>query len=190
MTERAILRIASLCGSLRKASFNAGLERALPALAPDSLKIEPLRGLFEFPLYSGDIEAEGFPAPVQAMAEAIRAADGLVICTPEYNNSVPGVLKNAIDWMSRLPHQPFSEKPVALQSASTGAFGGVRSQLALRPVLATLNAFVMNRPGVLVADARSKFDESTGELHDEGTRQQIAKQLVAFEAFVRRLAPR
>ena len=129
----------------------------------------------------------GFPDAVQRMAEAIRAADGVIICTPEYNNSVPGVLKNAIDWLSRAPHQPFSEKPVALQSASPGAFGGVRCQLAIRPVLATLNAFVMNRPGVLVANAGSKFDQATGELRDAETKELIGKQLAAFDAFVRRM---
>jgi chromate reductase, NAD(P)H dehydrogenase (quinone) len=190
MSQSGPLRIVSLCGSLRRASFNAGLQRALPGLAPPSLDIEPLQGLAHIPLYDGDVEAQGFPRVVEKMAEAIRAADGLIICTPEYNNSVPGVLKNAIDWLSRLPQQPFNDKPVALQSASPGAFGGVRCQLALRPILATLNAHVLNRPGVLVTQARAKFDAQTGDLTDEETKQQIAKQLAAFETFVRRLQPR
>ena len=189
MPEIAPLKILSICGSLRKASFNGGLQRALPALAQPTLRIEALDGVGALPLYDGDIEAADFPDPLQGMAEAIRAADGLVICTPEYNNSVPGVLKNAIDWLSRVPQQPFSDKPVALQSASTGSYGGARCQLALRPVLATLNAWVLNRPGVLVANARVKFDEATGDLRDEDTRQQIAKQLAAFESFIRRLRP-
>jgi chromate reductase len=154
------------------------------------MRIEPLESIAAFPLYDGDLEARGIPAPVIAMADAVRAADGLIICTPEYNNSVPGVLKNAIDWLSRVPKQPFSDKPVALQSASPGQFGGARSQLALRPALATLNAFVLNRPGVLVGQARSKFDEGSGELTDADTLEQIRKQLAAFEAFVRRLMPR
>ena len=185
-----MLNIRSLCGSLRRGSFNAGLRRALPALAPETMTIQPLDGIGDFPLYNGDIEAEGFPEPVIAFGEAIRAADGLVICTPEYNNSVPGVLKNAIDWLSRLPKQPFNEKPVALQSASPGAFGGVRSQLAIRPALVTLNAFVLNRPAVLVMNARSKFDAATSDLTDDETKQLIGRQLAAFEAFVRRLEPR
>jgi chromate reductase len=188
MPDRPILKVRSLCGSLRKGSYNAGLRRALPALAPEGMLVEPLDGIADLPLYNGDIEAEGFPEPVTAMAEAIRAADGIVICTPEYNNSIPGTLKNAIDWLSRLPHQPFSEKPVALQSASTGAFGGVRAQLAIRPALVTLNAFVLNRPAVLVAQAKSKFDE-TGELKDEATLDQMRKQLAAFEIWIRRLMP-
>ena len=190
MPENAQLGIRSICGSLRKGSYNAAVRRTLPGLAPPGMKIEPLDGIGDMPLYNGDVEAEGFPPAVTAFAEAIRAADGLVICTPEYNNSVPGVLKNAIDWLSRLPKQPFSEKPVALQSASPGQFGGVRSQLAIRPALVTLNAFILNRPAILIGQARSKFDETTGELADEATKDLIRKQLVAFEGFVRRLMPR
>ena len=190
MPDTAQLHVRSVCGSLRKASFNRGVERMLPDLAPATMRVERLEGIGALPLYDGDIEATRFPDDVTGMAEAIRDADGLIICTPEYNNSVPGVLKNAIDWLSRLPKQPFSEKPVALMSASTGSFGGVRSQLALRPALVTLNAFVLNRPGVLIANAKSKFDVETGDLRDEETKQQISKQLVAFEAWIRRLQPR
>lgn len=184
------VRVVTLCGSLREGSFNRSVERLLPKLAPDGMIVEPLDGLGDFPLYNGDVETRGFPGPVVDMAEAIRAADGLVIVTPEYNNSVPGVLKNGIDWLSRLPEQPFSEKPVALISASPGIFGGVRSQLAIRPALVTLNAFILNRPGVFIGQARSKFDAETNELTDEATRDLIAKQLAAFEAWIRRLAPR
>ena len=190
MTATDHVSVVSVSGSLRKASFNRGIERALPGLAPETMNIEPLEGIGALPLYDGDIEDTHFPDEVTRMAEAIRAADGLVICTPEYNNSVPGVLKNAIDWLSRLPKQPFSEKPVALMSASTGSFGGVRSQLALRPALVTLNAHVLNRPNVLVANAKQKFDVDTGDLRDEDTREQIRKQLTAFEAWIRRLQPR
>ncbi len=190
MPEPTPLRIRSICGSLRRASYNAGVQRALPSLAPATMHIEALDGIGALPLYNGDVEANGIPEAVIAMADAIRVSDGLIICTPEYNNSVPGVLTNAIDWLSRVPKQPFAEKPIALQSASSGQFGGVRSQLALRPVLGTLNAFVLNRPGVLIGQARSKFDESTGDLKDPATSDQIAKQLVAFEAFVRRFMPR
>ena len=183
------VRVVSLCGSLRQGSFNRGVERALTALAPKTMSISALEGLGDLPLYNTDIENAGFPPPVTAMGEAIREADGLVIVTPEYNNSVPGVLKNGIDWLSRLPDQPFSEKPVALISASPGMFGGVRSQMALRPALVTLNAFVMNRPGVFIAQARSKFDPETSDLTDEATRDLIAKQLSAFAEWILRLTP-
>jgi chromate reductase len=190
MAETAQLNVRSICGSLRRASYNRGVERALPALAPDTMRIEPLEGIGQLPLYDGDIEATHIRDEVVRMADAIRTADGLVICTPEYNNSMPGVLKNAIDWLSRLPKQPFSEKPVALMSASTSAFGGVRSQLAVRPALVTLNAFLLNRPNVLIANAKSKFDEATGELRDEETKEHIRKQLAAFDAWIRRVSPR
>jgi chromate reductase len=190
MPDSRALDIRSLCGSLRRGSYNAAVQRALPGLAPVGMRITPLEAISSLSLYDGDIEAAGIPSAVVALGEAIRAADGLIICTPEYNNSVPGVLKNAIDWLSRLPQQPFNDKPVALQSASTGAFGGARCQLAMRPILATLNAFVLNRPGILIANARSKFDANTGELTDEDTRALIGKQLGAFEVFVRRLQPR
>jgi chromate reductase len=187
-SDRLVVRV--LTGSLRKGSFNRGLQRALPELAPDTMRVEALDGMGELPLYDEDLEATSFPHVATQMAEEIRRADGLIICTPEYNNSVPGVLKNAIDWLSRLPKQPFSEKPVALMSVSTGSFGGARSQMALRPALVTLNALVLNRPNVLIANARQKFDLETGDLRDGGTREQVRKQLVAFEAWIRRLAPR
>ena len=100
-----------MVGSLRKGSYNAAIARALPALAPEGVTIEPLGSVGEFPLYNFDPqERDGFPPAVVAMGEAIRAADGIVFVTPEYNHSVPGVLKNAIDWLSRLPNQPFAGK--------------------------------------------------------------------------------
>src|SRR5215471_12146528 len=104
----ATLNVVSICGSLRKGSFNAMVQRLLPSPAPS---------FADFPLYNADIQnSTGFPAPVNTLADAIRAADGVIFCTPEYNFSVPGGLKNAIDWVSRLANQPFAGKPVALQS--------------------------------------------------------------------------
>jgi chromate reductase len=123
------------------------------------------------------------------MAEAIRAADGVVIVTPEYNYSVPGVLKNAIDWLSRLPSQPFAGKPLAIQSASPGALGGARAQYHLRQMLVFLDAMVLNKPEVMVSGAASKISPE-GELTDEATRKFLAGQLEAFAAFIRRVGPR
>ena len=187
VAEAGRLRIRSICGSLRKASFNAGLRRALAGLAPAGIGVEPLDGWDEFPFYDGDIQSAGFPAAVERFGAAIRAADGLILCTPEYNHSVPGGLKNAIDWLSRLPDQPFADKPIALLSASTGAYGGVRGQMAIRPILAALDTQMLNRPAVMVTEAKAKFDEGTGDLTDAATQQQIGRQLAAFETFVRRL---
>jgi chromate reductase len=115
-----------ICGSLRKGSFNRALMNALPALAPADMKLTKAPSFRSFPLYDADLQAKGFPSDVTALADAIRAADAVIIITPEYNYSIPGALKNAIDWVSRLPDQPFKEKPVAIQSATGGPLGGAR----------------------------------------------------------------
>ncbi|MGO4869045.1 MAG: NADPH-dependent FMN reductase [Roseiarcus sp.] len=180
------LRFVVLVGSLRRGSFNAAIARALPGLAPGDVKIVPLGSVGEFPLFNQDVQAQGFPPAVVAMGEAIAKADGVIIVTPEYNYSVPGVLKNAIDWLSRLPNQPFAGKPVAIQSASPGLFGGVRAQHHLRQSLVFLDARTLARPEVIIGQAASKIDEKTGELTDKATREFIAQQLRAFAAFARR----
>src|SRR5580658_7877587 len=131
MTE--IINVLSICGSLRNGSYNAALARAAAKLAPPTMAIKPSLSIGELPLYNHDIQAStGFPPPVSELAAAIRAADGLLICTPEYNWSVPGVLKNAIDWLSRTKDQPFAGKPVAIQSAAGALLGGSRAQYHLR----------------------------------------------------------
>ncbi len=143
----------------------------------------------DFPLYNWDVQQEdGFPAPVQRLARLIREADAAIIVTPEYNYSVPGVLKNAIDWVSRVPDQPFRNKPVLLQSASTSRLGGIRAQNHLRQVMVFVEALVFNKPEVLVAQAAERVDETTGQLTDEATRELIRKQLAAFVTFVHRVA--
>jgi chromate reductase len=137
------------------------------------------------PPYNADVQADGFPEPVTALAEAIRRADGVIIVTPEYNYSIPGVLKNAIDWVSRVPDQPFRNKPVALQSASQGLLGGARAQYHLRQVMVFVEALVLNKPEVFVASVQTKVEPSHGELTDEPTRNLIRQQLEAFVSFVR-----
>jgi chromate reductase len=114
MAEQKPLRFVVMVGSLRKGSYNAAIARALPALAPAFITISALPSVGEFPLYNVDVQAEGFPEVATRAAESIRAADGVIIVTPEYNHTVPGGLKNAIDWISRLPNQPFAAKPIAL----------------------------------------------------------------------------
>src|ERR1700689_2494396 len=128
-----ILNVVSICGSLRKGSYNRIVMNALSALAPEGMKIVEAPPFSEFPLYNADIQnSAGFPTAVQKLADAVRAADGVILNTPEYNFGVPGGLKNAIDWVSRLQNQPFIGKPVALQSASPGPVGGARVQYDLR----------------------------------------------------------
>jgi chromate reductase len=147
--------------------------------------IAPLGSVGDFPLYDYDAQQEkGIPPAVTAMAEAIRAADGVIFVTPEYNHSVPGVLKNAIDWLSRLPDQPFAGKPVAIQSASPSLFGGLRAQLHLRHIFVFLDARALNMPEVIIPQVNLKIDAS-GELTDAATRGFLADQLKAFAAFVR-----
>ncbi len=186
MAQETPLRFAVMVGSLRRGSFNAAIARALPALAPDGVTIAPLGSVGDFPLYNQDVQEKGFPPPVTAMAQAIAAADGLIIVTPEYNYSMPGVLKNAIDWLSRVPKQPFAMKPVLIQSASQGGYGGVRAQLHLRHSLVFVEARAFNRPEVIIAAVQTKVDPATGEVTDPATRGFIADQLKAFAAFVRR----
>ncbi len=180
----APLRFVVMVGSLRKGSYNAAVARALPALAPEGVTIVPLGSVGDFPLYNADVQATGFPAAALAMGEAIRAADAVIIVTPEYNHSVPGGLKNAIDWLSRLPGQPFAGKPVALQSASPGLFGGIRAQLHLRGAFVYLDARPLNKPEILIAQVNQKVDAS-GELTDPATRGFLADQLKALAAAVR-----
>src|SRR5262245_52365363 len=185
------LNIVSICGSMRKGSYNAIVQRALSALAPEGMTIKPAPYFAEFPLYNADIQnSTGFPAPVNALADAIRAADGVIFCTPEYNFSIPGGLKNAIDWVSRQPNQPFAGKPVALQSASPGPVGGARVQYDLRKAMMFLDAFTLNKPEIFVGNCASKLDETTGEIKDETTRGFIKQQLAAFATFIARVAPK
>jgi chromate reductase len=176
-----------ICGSLRKGSFNASVARALPGLAPPGLALTPAPSFAGFPLYNADTEASGFPADVMALAEAIRAADGVVIVSPEYNWSIPGVLKNAVDWMSRVKEQPFFGKPVVLQSAARGLLGGARMQYHLRQSLTSVDAQIFIRPEVFVNFAAQKIDEKSGALKDQPTIDMIKSQLEGFEKFVRKL---
>src|SRR5919201_1576185 len=185
----ANLNILSICGSRRKGSFNAMVQRLLPSLAPDGMTIKPAPSFAEFPLYNADIQnSAGFPAPVNTLADAIRAADGVIFCTPEYNFGIPGGLKNAIDWVSRLPNQPFAGKPIALQSASPGPLGGGRVQYDMRRSMVFLDAHTLNKPEIFIGNCAARFDEKTGELKDETTRGFIKQQLAAFAAFIARVA--
>jgi chromate reductase, NAD(P)H dehydrogenase (quinone) len=182
------LNIIVICGSLRKASFNAALARALPSLAPPGLALRPAPAWDKFPVYNADIQnSTGFPADVIAWCDAIRAADGVIIVSPEYNWSIPGGLKNAIDWSSRLKDMPFKDKPVALQSCSGGLLGAARMQYHLRMTLTALDAFLLGRPEVFVNFSAKKFDEKTLALTDQPTIDMVKQQLATFEKFIRRV---
>ncbi|MGE0751722.1 MAG: NADPH-dependent FMN reductase [Variibacter sp.] len=175
-----------ICGSLRKGSYNAMVARALPELAPAGMKLILSPPIGTMPLYNADIQAEGFPEPVKVLADAIRAADAVLFVTPEYNYSIPGVLKNAIDWVSRLPDQPFANKPIAIQSASQGPLGGARVQYHLRQSMVFLDALVFNRPEIFIGTAQNKVNDK-GELTDQTTRDFIKQQLEGFAKFITRV---
>jgi chromate reductase len=188
MTDKS-LDVLVICGSLRKGSYNAALARTLPALAPSGLVLRAAPSFAGLPVYNFDEHQAGGLHPIAvAWADAIRSADAVVIVSPEYNWSIPGGLKNAIDWASRMNDQPFAGKPVALQSAATGLLGGSRMQYHLRQSLTSIDALLFPRPEVIVTFAAKKFDAATLELTDQPTRDMIKLQLEGFEKFVRRVA--
>lgn len=180
------LYFVTLLGSLRRGSYHAALARALPGLAPEGVTISPLGSVRDIPHYDADLQAEGFPPPVLAMGAAIKAADGVIIVTPEYNYSVPGALKNALDWLSRLPDTPLMGKPVAIQTGSPGLIGGARCQYHLRQVLVFLDAYVLNKPEVMVSQIASKVSPDNGEFSDKAALDFVMTQIQTFSSFARR----
>src|SRR5205814_3727180 len=181
----AMITVVGFSGSLRQGSYNAALLRAAGSLMPSDseLRIESIAGI---PLYDGDDEAaHGVPDLVSRLKDAITAADGLLLVTPEYNNSIPGVAKNAIDWLSRPPRdiaRVFGGKPVAIAGASPGGFGTILSQNAWLPVFRTLGAELW--PGrLLVSRAGSVFDVR-GEITDAAMRDNVRKFVAGFIVFV------
>lgn len=178
----ATLKVLGISGSLRKGSYNSAALRAAQALAPAGVTIETF-DLAPIPPYNDDVRQAGFPPAVEALRAAIAAADGVLIATPEYNYSVPGVLKNAIDWASRPPEQPFARKPVAIMGASPSGLGTGRAQYHLRQIFVFLDAYVLNKPEVMIAGAPQKFDDQ-GELIDETTRKFIADLVESLRKWI------
>ena len=178
MDPNKTYRFVALLGSLRQGSYNAMVLRAAQAVAPANIQIEVLEGLGELPAYNQDVQGQGFPAGLEAMAQKIRAADGVLIVSPEYNYSVPGFLKNALDWLSRHPSKPFEGQAVGIMGASPGLLGTARAQYHLRQILVFLNAYPVNRPEIMIGQAADKFTPE-GELKDEKTREFIGQLLTA-----------
>jgi len=181
--------IVGISGSLRKHSFNAGLLRAAVEAAPEgcSMTLGTIQGI---PLYNADIEKkEGIPAAVEKLKDQITAADGLLIVTPENNNSMPGVFKNAIDWLTRPPEDRariFANRPVGLMGATPGSFGTAFSQYAWLPVLRVLGTQVWSGRLLWVSGAMKKFD-GEGNLTDDSVKKQLSKYMHGFSDFVERL---
>ncbi|MDD7971307.1 NADPH-dependent FMN reductase [Roseinatronobacter alkalisoli] len=172
--------ILGLSGSLRRASFNAGLLRAAAELVPEGTKIE-IGSIREVPLYDGDLEkASGLPPAVKTLQSQLQAADGVLLVTPEYNNGIPGVFKNTIDWMSRGPGlQMWVGKPVAVIGASPGGFGTIMAQNHWLPVLRTLKAEFWAEGRLMVPRAGDLFDED-GNLADPASRDRLAAFIGGF----------
>ncbi len=181
----APVKILAFCGSLRKGSYNKMLLRAAVELAPDAVCLETFE-ISAFPLFNQDFEKDP-PSIVKEFKAKIKAADAVLIVTPEYNYSIPGVLKNAIDWASR-PYgdNAFEGKPVAMMSASIGMLGGARAQYHLRQSFIFLEMHPINRPEIFVSFAPQKFDAS-GKLLDENTKKLIVDQFNALAAWARKL---
>ncbi|MBT8441865.1 MAG: NAD(P)H-dependent oxidoreductase [Gammaproteobacteria bacterium] len=179
-------RIVGVAGSLRKGSLNASLLRAAADLAPAGTHVE-IGDIGEIPLYNGDVEAEfGLPAAVTTLKDQLAAADGILIVTPEYNGSMPGVLKNATDWLSRPTEdiaRVFGDKPVALMGATMGGLGTIRAQQAWLPILKAFRMRPWFAQDMLVSRAHQLFDED-GQLTDEPTRAKLERFMQAFVEFI------
>ena len=158
------IKLVAFCGSLRKASFNRMALQVFAERAPAGTTVKTIE-IGDWPLYDADIQAQGFPDKVQAAHKAMLAADGIVFASPEYNYSVSGVLKNAIDWLSRMTPQPFAGKPMAVFGASGGPLGTARAQYHLRQMMIFLDGRMINKPEVMIGAAQTKFVD--GKFTDE-----------------------
>ena len=178
-------RLLGISGSLRSGSFNTSLLRAASALVPDgtTLDVATLHGI---PLYDGDVERQGIPPEVSALKQRVIASDGVLLVTPEYNNSIPGVFKNAIDWLSRPPDdigRVFRGRPFGLVGVSPGGFGTILSQNAWLSVLRTLGVRHWTEGRLLVSKAGQVF-EADGTLKDAAIKDQLTRYIAGFVAFV------
>lgn len=176
------MRLLGICGSLRAGSFNAMALAQAGRSLPEGSELEVLDWR-NTPPFDADLLAAGFPEEVTALRERVRRADGILIATPEYNFSIPGMLKNLLDWVSRGEDQPLAGKPVAIMSASTGPLGGARVQYDLRRVLLFVDAMVMSKPEVFIGQAQTKF-AADGRCADEPTARFVQSQMLAFSGWV------
>ena len=179
-------KILGISGSLREQSYNTALLKVAKSLAGDSVEMD-IATLHGIPLYDGDLEQrDGIPAAVSALKERILASDGLLLSTPEYNNGIPGVFKNAIDWLSRpgsdIP-KIFGDRPVAVIGASPGGFGTILSQNAWLPVLKTLGTRHWSGGRLMLSRAHTLIDEN-GDIKDEATRKLLSGFLQGFAGYI------
>ncbi len=180
------LNVLGICGSLRANSINRHALRAASEVMPEGMQLT-VADYAGVPLFNQDVQDQGIPAAVLELAAKVRAADALLFASPEYNFSVSGVLKNAIDWLSRVPDQPFKDKPAAIMSAAPGPLGGGRHQYELRKILGCLDVVVLLKPEVYINLAGSKFD-AEGNLTDAATHKVLTAQMAAFARWIARVA--
>lgn len=183
--------VFALAGSLRRSSFNRALLRAARECAPSRMDVEFFDSLGSVPLFNEDLEAGevGGPEAVRHLRHLIDMADGLLIATPEYNQSMPGVLKNTIDWLSRGPQEVLAGKPVAIMGATSGMWGTRLAQHALRQTLTAVGARVMPEPALYVREATRLFD-AHGHLVDSETHAQLSRLVTAFDGWIDMVSPR
>lgn len=182
------MHFLALPGSLRRGSYTRAIAGTLDELAPDDVSVDVVTSFGDLPLYNQDLEDAGLPRSVIELTEQVLSADALVIVTPEYNHSIPGILKNAIDWLSRSALRPLDGKPVALQSASPGLLGGARAQEHLRLVMAAVGSTVLVKPEVIVGQVAGKVDSASNLLREPETREKVAVQLQALTELARTVA--
>ncbi len=178
-----VIKIGILEGSLRQQSLSRAVARSVPGLVPQGMTCESLPNPGTLPLFNQDVLDAGLPAAVGAMTDAVAGVDALLIVTPEYNWSIPGALKNAIDWLSRANPNPLADKPVAIWSVSPGLLGGARVHESLRQVLHSQDMQIMAKPEVQVAGARGKVDVEAASITNPDTEAFLRDHLARFETF-------
>ena len=185
MSDAKAISVLGICGSLRRGSFNRAALNTAIELKPAGMTVT-VADISKIPLYDEDVRAQGFPPPVETLRQQIKTADALLFACPEYNYSMSGVLKNAIDWASRPPDQPFAGKPVAILSAAAGMAGGARGQMHLRHSCVFLDMHPLNKPEVLIFQAQNKFG-ADGRLTDEVARGLIRDLMAALLRWTRQV---
>src|ERR1700686_3068155 len=183
MSDASSVSVLGICGSLRKGSYNRAALNTAIELKPAGMTVT-VADISQIPLYNEDVRAQGFPPPVETLRRQIAAADALLFACPEYNYSMTGVLKNAIDWASRPPDQPFAGKPCAIIGAAAGMAGSARAQYDLRRSCVFLDMHPLNKPEVLIGQAQTKFD-ADGNLTDEVARGFIRDLMTNLAAWAR-----
>jgi chromate reductase, NAD(P)H dehydrogenase (quinone) len=178
MSDAKSISVLGICGSLRKGSFNMAALNTAIELKPAGMNVT-VADISQIPLYNEDVYVQGFPAPVETLRQQIKAADALLFACPEYNYSMTGVLKNAIDWASRPPDQPFAGKPCAILGAAAGLAGSARAQGDLRRSMVFLDLHPLSQPEVLIFQAHNKFD-ANGKLTDDVARSLIGRLMTAL----------